>query len=87
MTKKHNPQRTYERRTMKNFHDDIPPSTFFAVFNDLSGASLFTTVGGGYYDVSDMFDVPDIHWFTDAGYLWFFEVDDIYVKMALEGVK
>ena len=73
---------------MKNFHDDIPPSTFFAVFNDLSGASLFTKLKtGDYYCVSDMFNVPDINWFTDAGYLWFFEVDDIYVKMALEGVE
>ena len=80
-------ERTYERRTMKNFLADIPPSTFFAVYSDLSGASLFTTVDGGYYDVLDMDTVPDIHWFTDAGYLWFFEVDDSYVKMALEGVK
>jgi len=72
---------------MKNFHDDTPPSTFFAVYSDLSGANLFTTLDDVYYNVSDMFDVPDINWFTDAGYLWFFEVDDSYVKMALEGTQ
>ena len=73
---------------MKNFHDDIPPSTFFAVYSDLSGANLFTKLkSGGYYDVLNMFTVPDIHWFTDTGYMWFFEVDDSYVKMALEGIE
>ena len=66
---------------MKNFVEDEIPSTFFAVYSDLSGATLFYEESGRY-KTPDFDNTVDAHWFMDAGYLWFFEVDDNFAKQA-----
>lgn len=65
---------------MKCFVDSKPEGAFFAVFSDLSGATMFYKHDGGYRSPIDDFDVDDLTWFLDAGYLWFFEIDDTFIK-------
>jgi len=70
---------------MKCFYTEKPEGTFFAVYSDLSGAHLFTELDDGkYFNCSDKFEVPDHDWFQDAGYLWFFNVDETYAKQAMD---
>lgn len=70
---------------MKNFYTDKPEKTFFAVYADLSGATLFTQTGPNKFKkCCDHEIVVDADWFVDAGYLWFFNVSESYAKMALE---
>ncbi len=70
---------------MKNFNTDTPNGTFFAVYSDLSAAHLFTTFDcGSFMECNDMNYIPNVEWFIDAGYVWFFNVDDMYFRMAME---
>lgn len=72
---------------MKCFHTDAPSGTFFAVYSDLSGAYLFTQLDDGtFYECVDDAYIPDAQWFTDAGYLWFFNVDDNFSKQAMSNL-
>lgn len=71
---------------MKYFANEEPKEgAFFAVYSDLSGANFFYKDDTGIYrdPVNDM-EIDDVNWFQDAGYLWFFEVDDRFIKMAEE---
>lgn len=69
---------------MKNFNSDTPSGTFFAVYSDLSAAHLFTSFDcGSFMELVDMKYIPNVEWFIDAGYVWFFNVDDMYFRMAI----
>jgi len=78
------PTETKREPTMDCFHGAMPTGTFFAVYGDLSGAKLFTTIEGDtYIDCCDGTDIPDHHWFIDAGYVWFFKVDQSFAQQAM----
>jgi len=69
---------------MKCFVDEEPKEgAFFAVYSDLSGATFFYKDDTGIFrdPVNDM-EIDDVNWFQDAGYLWFFEVDDGFIELA-----
>tara|TARA_B100000686_G_C16784392_1_gene974198 strand:- start:949 stop:1185 length:237 start_codon:yes stop_codon:yes gene_type:complete len=73
---------------MKCFVDDKPVSAFFAVFSDLSGACLFYKCDTGEYrNPIEDYEVDDLNWFLDAGYLWFYDVDDSFAKQAEDMFK
>jgi hypothetical protein len=71
---------------MKCLYEETPKGTFLAVFSDLSGANLFTTLdSGAYLDVISMDEINDVNWFQDAGYLWFVNIDESFATRALAG--
>jgi hypothetical protein len=68
---------------MKCFYTEEPKGTFFAVYNDLSGAHLFTELEGGkFLNCAENYEIDDYYWFMDSGFLWFFNVDETYAKQA-----
>lgn len=70
---------------MKSFYEDSPSGTFFAVYSDLSAAYLFTQVENNeFVECENGEEVVNRDWFIDAGYLWFFNVDDKFAKFAME---
>lgn len=63
--------------TPQCFYTDDPPEKFIAVYDDGSGCEIFCRHGiESYYQPRSNMFVPDKHWFTDAGYLWFVPLPD-----------
>ena len=63
---------------IKCFYEEAElPKVFIAIYSDLSGCDIFGKQDNGIYGspTRDL-DVPDNHWFTDAGYLWFIALPD-----------
>jgi hypothetical protein len=69
---------------MKCFYTDKPSGVFFAVYSDLSGAYLFKQVGDNKFIEASNDDTGEVDadWFVDAGYLWFFNIDEKFAKHA-----
>jgi hypothetical protein len=66
------------QKEMKCFYEvEDLPNNFIAIYSDLSGCDIFGKHDDGIYGspTRDL-NVPDNHWFTDAGYLWFITLPD-----------
>jgi hypothetical protein len=65
------------QNAMKCFYEETElPKVFIAIYSDLSGADIFGNHDDGFYSPSRDLNVPDNHWFIDAGYLWFIALPD-----------
>jgi len=76
---------------MNSFYSDTPKKgAFLAVYDDCSGAHVFILNDDGHYicpfedEHQERIVINNVEWFIDAGFVWFFELDDSFITLMEE---